>query len=58
MNLEKIWYELFPYAFAFAGVIAILYRPGSLLLRGSGLLLLAVSAAIVAMRWLYRRQQL
>ncbi len=56
MNLEKIWYELSPYGFALAGTLAVLYGPGSILLKGSGFLLFAAALTAVVMRWISRSQ--
>ncbi len=55
MQLEHAWYETSPYLYAAAGVAATLHRPGPLLMKASGILLLATALTIVALRWIYRR---
>ena len=39
MKIETAWYEFSPYIYAAGGITAILYSPGSLLLKASGFLL-------------------
>ncbi|MGI9025331.1 MAG: hypothetical protein ACR2GP_07070 [Burkholderiaceae bacterium] len=56
MKIETAWYELSPYIFVGSGIAANIYSPGSLLLRVSGLLLLAVAITILGLRWIYRRE--
>ena len=55
MDLESLWYEFSPYLYAVFGVGAVFYGPGSLLLKGSGILLVAAALTIVRLRWVYRR---
>ncbi len=57
MDLETIWYEAFPYLYGIGGVVAILIRPGSLLLKISGALLIVAALTILRLRWVYRRAQ-
>lgn len=58
MNLEKLWYESSPYLFGLVAIVAMLYSGGSALLKASGLLLFAASVTTIALRFIWRRQQL
>ncbi len=55
MDLEHLWYELSPYVYGIAGLVALVQRPPSLLYFGSGVLLVAASVTILRWRWRYRR---
>jgi hypothetical protein len=55
MDLEQIWYEVFPYLYGIGGFVAIFLPGGSGLLRTSGVLLIAASITILRLRWVYRR---
>ncbi len=55
MDLETVWYETFPYLYGIAGIVSILIRPGSLLLKISGVLLVVAALTILRLRWVYRR---
>lgn len=55
MDIESLWYEISPYLYAAFGVGAVFYGPGSILLKGSGILLIAAALTIVRLRWVYRR---
>jgi len=54
MKIETAWYEFSPYIYAAGGITAILYSPGSLLLKASGFLLFFAVITILGLRWLYR----
>ncbi len=56
MDLETVWYDAFPYLYGIGGVVAILIRPGSLLLKISGALLIVAALTILRLRWIYRRE--
>ncbi len=55
MDFETIWYEAFPYLYGLGGVVAVLIRPGSLLLKLSGGLLVVASISTVRLRRFHRR---
>ncbi len=55
MDLESLWYEVFPYLYGLAGVISLCLSSGSLLLKIAGILLLVASFTILRARWIYRR---
>lgn len=55
MDLETIWYEFSPYLYAAFGFTALVYSPGSYLLKGSGILLITAVLTILRLRWIYRR---
>ena len=54
MKIETVWYEISPYIYAAGGITAILYSPGSFLLKASGFLLFSAVITILGLRWLYR----
>lgn len=56
MDIEQLWYELSPYLYALAGMLA-LYHSRSGLPLFSGVLLLVASATILRLRWTNRRRQ-
>ena len=55
MDIESLWYEAFPFLYGIAGVVALLIKPGSTLLRISGALLVVAAITILRLRWVYRR---
>lgn len=55
MKVERLWYELSPYAYSGVGVATALYTPGSLLLKASGLVLFVAAMTIIGLRFAYRR---
>ena len=56
MKIETAWYEFSPYIFVGGGIAAMLYSPGSILLKLSGLLLFFVAITIFGLRWIYRHR--
>jgi len=58
MDLETFWYEVFPYVYGVGGLIAILFSGSSLLLKGSGVLLIVASITIIRLRRAYRRDEI
>ena len=56
MDFETMWYEYTPYLYAIAGIVSILYI-GSIIGISFGVLLVAGSGLIIAMRVNYRRKQ-
>ena len=57
MDLETFWYEALPYLYAIGGAIAILHG-GPSILKGSGVLLIVASLAILRLRRVHRRQSI
>ena len=55
MDIETLWYELFPYIYGLGSVVAFFIKPESTLLRISGGLLLVAAITIIRLRWIYRR---
>ena len=55
MDIETLWYEMFPYVYGVGGSVAFFVRPESTLLRVSGALLLVAAVTIIRLRWVYRR---
>jgi hypothetical protein len=55
MDLETLWYELFPYLYGVGGVVALILPGGNWLLKVSGILLIGVSIAILRLRYVHRR---
>jgi hypothetical protein len=55
MDLESVWYEVFPFLYGVAGFVALWLSSGSTLLKISGILLLAACFTILRVRWVYRR---
>ena len=55
MKVERAWYEVSPYLHLTVGVATIFYAPGSMLMKGSAMVLLAAAMTIIGMRWVYRR---
>ena len=55
MDLENLWYEASPFVYGIGGLFALLTQPGAILLRISGVLLIAAALTILRMRWRYRR---
>ena len=55
MDLEQVWYEAFPYVYGAGGAVALLFQPGSFLLKVSGGLLIVAAVTILRLRWVYRR---
>ena len=55
MDLETVWYEVFPFLYGVAGVVALCLSTGSILLKVAGILLIVASLVILRVRWVYRR---
>ena len=55
MDIEALWYELFPYVNGIGGLVAFFIKPDSTLLRLSGVLLIVAAVTIGRLRWAYRR---
>ncbi len=55
MDLETIWYETFPFLYGLGGAVALLLRPGSMLLKVSGVLLIGAALITLRLRWIHRR---
>ena len=55
MKLEQAWYECSPFLYLAAGSAAALDARGSLLLAGSGLILIVLAATVIGLRWVYRQ---
>ena len=54
MRFERTWYEVNPYLYAAMGTFTIVYPPGSMLMKGSGFVLLFAAFTILGLRWIYR----
>ena len=55
MRFERTWYEVNPYVYTAFSTATILYPPGSLLMKGSGFVMLFAAMTIIGLRWMYRR---
>jgi hypothetical protein len=58
MDLETFWYEAFPYLYGVGGVVALVFAGHSILLKGSGILLIIASITIIRLRRAYRRNEI
>jgi hypothetical protein len=56
MTLERLWYETSPYLYTALGVGTASDAP-NLLMKASGLILLAAALTILGLRWVYRRDE-
>lgn len=56
MDLETLWYEVSPYIYAIAGVLALISVDSRLSTFSGGLLILA-ALTVIRLRWSYRKQR-
>lgn len=56
MTFERLWYESSPYLYAATG-FATAAHATNLLMKGSGIVLLATSLTVVGLRWIYRHDE-